>query len=201
MIVALETASEPDKVGTDATSIINKVISTSDWGARNPRLQAGRTTPRFIVIHHTVTPNPPNDRGNDESGAKLLARSIQNDHMDNNGWIDSGYNFLNTTGGFTLEGRHGSLDNIKSGLCVRSAHAPGANDSPGIENEGDFRTFAMGDIQWNSLVDLCAAICQSCDIDPDNIKGHRDFVPTECPGDWLYGQLPRLRNEVRAKLG
>ncbi|PSN19534.1 hypothetical protein C7271_06835 [filamentous cyanobacterium CCP5] len=157
------------------------------------------TTPRYIVIHHTFSLTASGNQS--ESAAKTLARNIQNFHMDNNGWSDSGHNFLNTTGGFTLEGRHGTLGNIKNGLCVRSAHAPGANDSPGIENEGDFRTAAMGATQWNSLVDLCAAICKSCSIDPNNIKGHRDFVATECPGDWLYGQLPKLRNEVRNNLG
>ena len=55
--------------------------------------------------------------------------------MDGFGWADSGQNFLNTTGGFLLEGRQGTLDAIKQGLCVRSAHAgtPKGNESPGIE--------------------------------------------------------------------
>jgi peptidoglycan hydrolase-like protein with peptidoglycan-binding domain len=123
--------------------------------------------------------------------------------MDGFGWIDSGHNFLNTTGGFLLEGRHGTLDAIKRGRCVRSAHAgtTTGNQSPGIENEGTFTTYQMRAQQWNSLVELCTSICSSCKISPDNIKGHRDFTQTQCPGDWLYSQLPKLRSDVRQRLG
>jgi hypothetical protein len=180
-----------------------RVISTSEWGAKAPKQWPDETVPQYVIIHHTDTPNPPNDisKGT-EDGAKRLARSIQNTHMDSFGWNDSGHNFLNTTGGYLLEGRQGTLAAIKRGRCVQSSHAGTfeANKSPGIENEGRFMTYKMGDQQWSSLVDLCVSICDSCNISPDNIKGHRDFFNTDCPGDWLYSQLPRLRQAVRQKL-
>ncbi len=180
------------------------VISAKEWGAKPPKQWPDETIPQYIIIHHTDTPNPPKDlsRGTLE-GAKEFARSVQNAHMNEFGWNDSGHNFLNTTGGILLEGRQGSLDAIKRGRCVRSAHAGSAkgNESPGIENEGKFMTYQMNSKQWDSLVELCASICSSCKIDPANIKGHRDFSPTDCPGDWLYSQLPRLRQDVRQRLG
>ncbi len=188
-----------------------KVVTTAAWGARPPksgRFPFDRTIPRYVVVHHTDHDNPPNDpsRGTSEGGMQL-ARNIQKDHMDVNRWSDSGHNFLNTTGGFILEGRHGSLDAVKQGDCILSAHAaqdPGklakGNESPGIENEGKFMTFHMGQKQWDSLVELCASLCDSCKISPLNIKGHRDFSNTDCPGDWLYSQLPRLRKQVADKL-
>jgi len=179
------------------------VISAKEWGAVPPTRWPAETTPRYIVIHHTASPNPPNDssRGTD-SGGRAFARSLQRAHMDGFGWADSGHNFLNTTGGVLLEGRQNSLDAVKRGRCVRSAHAGSAegNDSPGIENEGTFTTYQMPAKQWNSLVELCASICSSRKISPDNIKGHRDFVATQCPGDWLYSQLSRLRQDVRQRL-
>ncbi|HAG83201.1 MAG TPA: N-acetylmuramoyl-L-alanine amidase [Cyanobacteria bacterium UBA12227] len=180
------------------------VIPTKEWGATPPKQWSAETRPQYIVIHHTASPNPPNDASRGTvAGAKNFARSIQKAHMDGFGWIDSGHNFLNTTGGILLEGRHGSLNAIKRGRCVRSAHAGSdrGNESPGIENEGTFTTYQMNAQQWNSLVDLCASICSSTNIDPENIRGHRDFSPTQCPGNWLYSQLPRLRNEVRQRLG
>lgn len=188
-----------------------KVVTTAAWGARPPasgRFPFRRTNPLYVIVHHTDNQNPPNDpsRGTSE-GAIELARNIQKFHMDVNGWSDSGHNFLNTTGGFILEGRHGSLDAVKQGDCIQSAHAaqdPGkladGNESPGIENEGNFMTFQMGQKQWDSLVELCASLCDSCKISPLNIKGHRDFSQTDCPGDWLYNQLPRLRKQVADKL-
>ena len=180
------------------------VISAKEWGARAPKQWPEETRPQYVVIHHTDMPNPPRDlsRGTVD-GAKQLARSIQGAHMGEFGWNDSGHNFLNTTGGVLLEGRQGSLNAIKRGRCVRSAHAGSVkgNESPGIENEGNFMTYQMNAKQWESLVELCASICSSCKIDPDNIKGHRDFSPTNCPGNWLYSQLPRLRQDVRKRMG
>lgn len=179
------------------------VISAKEWGARAPKQWPEETRPQYVVIHHTDMPNPPKDlsRGTVD-GAKQLARSIQGAHMGEFGWNDSGHNFLNTTGGVLLEGRQGSLNAVKRGRCVRSAHAGSVkgNESPGIENEGNFMTYQMNAKQWESLVDLCVSICSSCKIDPDNIKGHRDFSPTNCPGNWLYSQLPRLRQDVRKRL-
>lgn len=186
-----------------------QVISTQDWSARPPRNRSARTNPKYIVIHHTASQNPPNHASQGtEPGAKQYARDIQKFHMDVRGWSDSGHNFLNTTAGILLEGRHGTLDAVKQGQCVQSAHAArqggrlaGGNQSPGIENEGTFMTHQMKAKQWDSLVELCVALCQSCNIRPANIKGHKDFSVTLCPGDWLYAQLPKLRQEVASKLG
>lgn len=189
-----------------------KVVTAAEWGARPPKpgtFPFQRTIPRYVIVHNTENPNPPNDasKGTIE-GALRLARNIQQDHMDHNGWSDSGHNFLNTTGGFILEGRHGSLDGVKQGFSIQSAHAAqdlgklaNGNQSPGIENEGTFMTFKMGQKQWQSLVELCASLCDSCKISPVNIRGHRDFSNTDCPGDLLYSQLPLLRKQVADKLG
>jgi peptidoglycan hydrolase-like protein with peptidoglycan-binding domain len=59
----------------------------------------------------------------------------------------------------------------------------------------------MGQKQWDSLVELCVSLSSSCNISPKNIRGHREFSNTNCPGDWLFSQLPRLRQEVANKLG
>ncbi|MEG4517369.1 MULTISPECIES: N-acetylmuramoyl-L-alanine amidase [unclassified Microcoleus] len=189
-----------------------KIVTAEAWGARPPKsgtFPFHRTIPPYIIVHHTDNPNPPNDASKGTlEGAIQLARNIQNFHMDKRGWSDSGHNFLNTTGGLILEGRHGSVEAVKKGFCIQSAHAaqdPGklanGNQSPGIENEGNFMTFPMSPKQWESLVELCVSLCDSCKISPLNIKGHRDFSNTDCPGDWLYGQLPRLRKQVADKLG
>ena len=207
---------EPKPRAPRILDVFNRVITTREWGAtvRGPHR---RTDPRYIVIHHTADRNPPNDPSKrTESGAKQLARTIQRVHINNAGFSDSGHNFLNTTSGVLLEGRHGTLNAILQSRCVQSAHAGSRriNASPGIENEGCFgtgrgtgcpgeqnaRTLQMSQDQWDSLVELCAGICKSCDIDPDNIRGHRDFFPTECPGQLLYDQLGRLRAEVRDRL-
>jgi Putative peptidoglycan binding domain/N-acetylmuramoyl-L-alanine amidase len=188
-----------------------KVVTTTQWGAKDAVIDEFELTkPMYIVIHNTGDSNPPSDRSKGTlPGAKQLARETQAFHMGpERRWSDSGHNFLNTTGGFILEGRHGTLSAVRKGLCVRSAHAAQddgklarGNESPGIENEGTFMTFPMGQKQWDSLVELCASLCSSCDIAPDNIRGHRDFSDTDCPGDLLYSQIPRLCQDVATKLG
>lgn len=180
------------------------VITTSQWGALPPKNAPFElTTPRYIIIHHTDNQNPPKDPSRrTKDGAMAFARSIQKDHF-SRGWSDSGHNFLNTTGGYVLEGRTGSVAAVKQGKSLRSAHAaqdvgrlPKGNESPGIENEGNFMSFQMGTTQWASLADLCGELCAALSISPTNIRGHREFSNTDCPGDWLFGQLPRLRQEV-----
>ena len=182
------------------------VIGCAEWGAVPAKVAAfNSTTPLYVVVHHTTHPNPPNDVSKRTlEGAFGLARSIQNDHMIKN----SGHNFLNTTAGYVLEGRHGSRAAAIAGRGIQSAHAPqspgklaGGNNSHGIENEGNFMTGEMAPEQWSSLVELCASLCSTCNLKPTAIKGHRDFTATLCPGDWLYAQLPRLRQEVAKRLG
>jgi hypothetical protein len=184
------------------------VITTKEWGAKPPlNAPFKRTVPKYVVIHHTFIPK--NSSGGTVEGAKQTARDIQASHMGpRNFWSDSGHNFLNSKGGILLEGRHGSIAAARNGFSVQSAHAlqdppglAGGNSSPGIENEGDFNEEVMEDEQWNSLVELCASLCSSCEIDPGNIRGHKDFSDTQCPGRWLYGQIGRLQDEVRAELG
>ncbi|HEV8557450.1 MAG TPA: N-acetylmuramoyl-L-alanine amidase, partial [Actinophytocola sp.] len=71
----------------------------------------------------------------------------------------------------------------------------------GIENEGLYMTVDVPTALWNSLVNLVAYIADQYAIPVSNIKGHRDFNSTLCPGDVLYARLPELRSAVAAKLG
>jgi len=71
----------------------------------------------------------------------------------------------------------------------------------GIENEGLYTSVDVPTALWNSLVNLVAYIASQYAIPTSNIKGHRDFNSTQCPGDVLYSRLPELRSAVAAKLG
>jgi len=184
-------------------SVFDRILERATWGAAPPKSRFEIVDrPRFIVIHHTE--GKPTSGG--EANAKNMVKAIQSFHMapepKGRGWSDIGYNFINSTDGLLLEGRSGSLKEAINGNTVRGAHAGSddGNRSPGVSNEGNFMTTAMNQTQWNSLVDMCAALCQSCDIDPARIRGHRDFVPNDCPGDWLYSKLPDLIRDVAKRL-
>ena len=178
-----------------------RIYSTSEWGARPPSspVTINNYRPTHLVIHHTATAN---STDYSLSHAFALSRSIQNYHMDHNGWIDTGQHFTISRGGYITEGRHRSLETLQNGTrFVHGAHAGSANSySIGIENEGTYTSVAPPAALYNALVDQAAYICQQYNIPVSNIIGHRDVNSTSCPGDVLYSMLPQLRSDVAAKL-
>lgn len=178
------------------------IASVTDWGAREPNgtIETFEEAPTFIVVHHTATPNT-DDLS--QEAAFAISRSIQNYHMDSNGWGDTGQNFTNSRGGYLTEGRTGSLGHLEGGTSyVKGIHAGNANSgSQGIENEGTYTDTDVTGELWDGLVALCSYICTQYGIAASEIYGHRDYMSTECPGEVLYGRLPELREAVGAALG
>lgn len=177
------------------------IASCATWGARNPSspVIALSNNPNKILIHHTDTPN---STDYSQAHAYALCRSIQNDHMDVNGWIDTGQHFTVSRGGYVMEGRHSSLSKLTAGHgMIEGAHCPGQNDQAiGIENEGIYDTVAPPAAHYAQLVTFCAYICSQYGLSATQIYGHRDYYSTDCPGDMLYSMLPQLRLDVAAKL-
>lgn len=179
------------------------IYTTADWGARPPNgvIEVLDRTPTYIVVHHTVEPGNTDDFSKER--AFQISRSIQDFHMDANGWVDSGQQFTNSRGGYITEGRHRSLDVLRGG----TQHVMGANvgnhnsEVIGIENEGLYTEEDVPQMLWDSLVRLVAYMADQYGITTDFIKGHRDFNSTQCPGDVLYARLPELREAVAAELG
>lgn len=181
-----------------------RIFSTSEWGARPPRMPVSvlSNRPDRIVIHHTT-----HDNTSDFSQRRAfsIARGIQNFHMDDpeRRWLDTGQHFTVSRGGFILEGRHRSLEVARRGQGhVLGAHAgPECNRrSVGIENEGTYGSVLPPDQQRRALTELCAWLCRQYGISPANIRGHRECRSTNCPGDTLFTFLPSLRRDVSALL-
>lgn len=180
-----------------------RVIPCQEWKARPPkgRITLTNAKPVRSIFHHTAGHHPELDGKHntvtyEESCA--YARSIQNFHMDKNGWNDTGQNFLVTRGGYILEGRHHSFDQIQRGKMVVSAHCPNENTQPGIEIE-HIDPEPMTQIQYDAAVWLFAWIAKSCAFPGKSIDGHRDHYATACPGS-LYAHLPQFRKDVAAAL-
>jgi N-acetyl-anhydromuramyl-L-alanine amidase AmpD len=178
------------------------IIDCDEWGARpnSAEVSIWDEQPIKIIVHHTATANTGDFS---RASAERLARSIQNFHIDVRGWLDTGQHFTISRGGFVLEGRHHSLEALRSGQHhVEGAHCTGQNDvAVGIENEGTYGTVEPTAVLWDRLREMCAYICHQYEIPPTELFGHRDFKDTACPGDVLYGRLPQLRSEVAQLLG
>jgi len=179
-----------------------QIYGTADWGARPPdgEIVVEDHAPTYIVVHHTVEPGNGDDFSKEHAFA--ISRSIQNFHMDGRGWIDTGQQFTNSRGGYITEGRHRSLEILQGGV----QHVQGANVADhnseviGIENEGLYTEEDVPQPLWDSLVDLVSYVASQYGIPVEQIKGHRDFNSTQCPGDVLYARLPELREEVAGRL-
>lgn len=167
------------------------------WNARPPSspIQVLASAPTYIVVHHTATPNS-TDYSLDH--ALTLSQSIQNFHMDTQGWIDTGQQLTISRGGHVMEGRDRTGEAIQAGQHVVGTHVANYNSSAiGIENEGLYTSASPTQALTDSLVTTMAWLCGAYGLDPQSaIVGHRDFNATECPGDVLYGMLPDLRNRV-----
>lgn len=181
-----------------------RIYTAAEWDADPPAVQSfPSSNGKGIVIHHTTDPNRESLTEEAEKQAAFrLARAIQQLHMKTNNWSDSGQHFLISRGGVVCEGRHGSLKAARQGQVVRGAHAGNTEANRywfGIENEGQYSEAAdMPDAQWRALVDLCALLAYWGDFDTQNIRGHKDFRATACPGK-LMERLHELRRAAHVR--
>lgn len=121
---------------------------------------------RYIVIHHSGTPN----------GNVAIFRDY---HIHQLGWGDVGYHYVICNGnggpdGEVQEGRN---------ILFTGAHAPGRNnDSIGICLVGDFTQGKPTSAQMLALYGLIKDLMRRYPIVPDRVLAHKEVNQTDCPG-------------------
>lgn len=171
-----------------------EIITCPQWGAVKPK--QGITTvgkASRVIIHHTAGHHReisgPGSESRDE--AMQYARDIQRFHMQTNGWIDSGHNFLVTRAGHVLQGRWLTVSSIQAGHMVLSAHCPGQNHQIGIEHEHQ-GTEPMTDAQRQASAALQAWIAEQYGLSrPLPAFPHSKFFATACPAN-LKAEIPKM---------
>jgi hypothetical protein len=171
-----------------------------------------------LVVHHTATTNSYLD-------AAAEVRAIYVYHAQELDWGDIGYNALIGRDGIVYEGRRGRGPVLSSegrqllSPGVVAGHAFFHNyGTIGCALIGDFSSAPLPRLMHERLVDLLVYAAGRDGIDPStlsdflrsdeiwhrdvpNLAGHRDLVPTECPGDQVYRLLPDVRDAVAERLG
>jgi hypothetical protein len=180
-----------------------RVYTRAQWSARPPSsaVTVLNHAPDHIVVHHTASGNSVDYSWRQ---AARLSHWIQDLHMDENGWIDSGQQLTISRGGYVMEGRDQSLAAIAAGKLAYGSQTANQNDHTiGIENEGLYMTQNTTTALFSALTQTCAWLCVTYGLDPHTaIVGHRDYVSTTvCPGDVLYSRLPELRTSVATLIG
>ena len=193
---------------------IPEIITRDEWWGDLPEDQLEPSyTPTQInithaIVHHTVTQNNPPDPAQ-------VVRQIWEWHVYDNGWLDIGYNFLVDQFGNIYQGRYnpwlnetdirgahaGNANSRSVGIAVLGQFHPGASPTPGHPDDRSLRS-VEDLIAWR-FVQRSLNPLEEADISSSwgtvtipRISGHRDVMPTACPGDNLWVRLPEIRQNV-----
>ncbi len=165
-----------------------RLVGRHQWGAAFGNGDPLPGAVALVVIHHTATADlPPNASQEVESQA---VRSIESDHSEpppkGNGWNGIGYNHLVFPSGRVYEGR---------GWRRVGAHTEDHNSkSVGIAFVMNAQANQPTPPAMQAVRDLIAfGLVAKHIAEPFEIKGHRDFKATKCPGDLLYPRIQELR--------
>ncbi|XP_066473768.1 N-acetylmuramoyl-L-alanine amidase [Tiliqua scincoides] len=134
----------------------------------------------FVYIHHTFSPGRP-CLTFPVCAANM--RSMQRFHQDDRGWDDIGYSFVVGGDGYLYQGR---------GWHWVGAHTRGFNSKGyGIGYIGDY----MKALPDNFTLELVRDNFMQCAVRGSRLQhdytihGHRQMVPTLCPGDRLFKEI------------
>jgi len=130
-----------------------------------------------ILIHHSASPDTP----------KLDTKAIKRFHVEERGWDDIGYHALVELVGDSYVAVPGRP------LSKAGAHCPGQNKTAlGLCLVGDWRKEEPPLAQLERAAELCAEWCVRFGIQVDEIRAHREFRSTVCPGLVSIEKIRRL---------
>lgn len=133
----------------------------------------------MIVIHHT----------GDDVDDDLSAEQIHDIHL-GNGWAGIGYHYVIRKDGTVEAGRPD---------WAIGSHAYGENSHTiGVHCCGNFEIAEPTEAQIEALSYVVGWLCDMYDLTPteETVKGHRDLMPTACPGEALYDILDVIRGKA-----
>lgn len=200
-------------------------LRRADWGAdESYRFDAAGNEiwpPAYydvqtLTVHHTVTSNA-------DANPAGTVQAIYHDQAVNEEFGDIGYHLLIDQAGAVYEGRYSGVDHVPvfgsrrvgpRPSMVNAAHVGGFNaGNIGVALLGDLTNVQPAPGARASLVRVLASLAHAVDLDPlgttsyvnpisgatrtvPTIAGHRDWAPTECPGNSFYPFLAGVREDV-----
>ncbi len=198
---------------SSSSSVLNRVITRSSWGAAAPVCDLGNSERKYAtIIHHTAGTN-----SYTVSQVPGILRGIQRFHMAKDPtWCDIGYHMLVDKWGNIYEGRGGGL-----GVSRVATHAAGWNsDTFGVSVMGDYTNAKPSSDVVRSLQQIAGWQAAYWGYDPTGtvrlvagrgsqkhddgatvtlprVFGHRDVGYTTCPG-LIYNYLGTVRTGAKA---
>ena len=170
------------------------LLSRQEWGARAPLPGMKRHEPSRVTVHHTAT------KQNPSAPLAQKMRALQNfsqnpGHVGKGGplkpaWPDVPYHFYVGADGRIAEGR-----DVNHAGDTNTDYDPSGHIL--VVLEGDFEREEPSAEQLKALRELTAWAAAEWRIPAEEIKGHKDYAATLCPGKNLRKLLPDLQRHVR----
>jgi len=176
----------PGKIPSDPRQLLPDIHRRAEWNASPITADhVPMTRITSLTVHHTAFAPPP------PQGASTQVKRIQQEHTGVKGWADIGYHFLIDPSGGIWEGRQ---------LVYQGAHAGGAANigNIGICLMGDFERNPVPAAQLRGLDRLLARLRDQFDLDADDVRTHREWKATACPGGYLQSAVMAYRSGSRA---
>ena len=160
------------------------IIPREQWGARHGKGPVTTLPKALVVLHHAESPHIP--CGVTQKREREAVLGIESYHVNTKGWAGIGYNFLVFQSGRIYEGR---------GWDRAGAHTHGHNSkSVGICLVINSDTTPPSDAVIEAVRNLIATGVRLGKIETMyELRGHRDYGPTQCPGRNVYGMLGSFR--------
>lgn len=193
-------------IGAKTGSIVPPpLVTRAQWGAQpfiGTPSPLARPSYDYMTWHHAAGYSAENiDQG------KAQMRAMQDLHQNVRGWSDIGYQFAIDRAGNLYQGRP-FMDNSTSlsqvPVLALGAHAGGANTGNiGVVIMGCYHPPEGAHCQqeitpaaFATYINLFAFLSERYGVEPEMIRGHRDFGDTACPGDNNYVLIPELISRV-----
>ncbi|MFH1852903.1 MAG: peptidoglycan recognition family protein [Candidatus Neomarinimicrobiota bacterium] len=166
------------------------VFTRSQWGSLALQDTLPQHTINKITIHHGGEDFPA-----DKDPVQYL-RNLQTwSRSAEKNWIDIPYHFM-----IDLDGRIYEARPINYPGATNTSYDPTGHAL--ICVMGNYENQVLSDQQLQAVVDLTAFLVRLYGVDLDDIKGHKDYAETLCPGQDLYRYLEdgTIRTKVAEKL-
>jgi hypothetical protein len=163
----------------------------AEWKAGPPKEAYTPHAPYRLTLHHTD--------GRQTATVEESLREIkfiQDFHQNGRGWNDIAYHYLIDTAGNVFEGRPDD---------VLGSHTKNNNTgNVGIVMLGTYhapKNDPVTRVQLDAFLGIAGYLVNKFGINPDTLKGHRQYKSTDCPGDLMFAELPALREALKPKPG
>ena len=164
------------------------MIERQQWGWVPPSISINEHQIDRITIHHGGLDFP-----DDKDPLKYLL-ALQSWGRSDKGWMDIPYHFMIDRHGRVYETRPINYPGDTNTTYDPAGHAL-------IAVMGDYENQKMSESQMDALIGITVFLFQEFDVPIENIKGHKDYADTTCPGEDIYRSLRDGSIHARVKAG